>query len=614
MEVTRGNSRPEETADSRFLALKSGAFDTFLHHSDMGVAILDSDLCYRAINATLAQFNGVSVEGHIGRSVSEILPKLAPIVVPALQAVLTTGESLVDIEIKGETPSTLGRIGVWKASYLPINDDSGNTVGILAIAVNRTIEHELAQAKKESDELVRRVLDGLFTFVGMLTPDGTVIDVNKSPLEAAGISVDDVRGNKFWDCYWWNYDPDIQQQLRDALESARAGNVVRYDVVVRMAGDSRMTIDFMLSPLRNAQGEITHLIPSGNDVSARVVSEQKLRYSEERFRRVVESTADGLIMIDENGSILLANSRAASMFGYSKKEFYQLTIESLVPDSIRDHHSALREGYQAAPQARGMASMQELYAKTKKGDLFPVEIGLTPLTFEGGTRILATVMDITIQKDIQKNLIRALTEKTSLLNEVHHRVKNNLQVVSSLLSLQARSVPEEAKIHFEESQSRIKAMALIHQLLYEQKNFDRVESVAYLQRLSDLLRRSYSNAFHRITMTVESNNESCFLSLEHALPFGLLVNELVTNAVKHAFVGRDSGHINLVMERKGDNAILTVSDDGVGLPDGCRPGTGGSLGFRLIPGLVDQMDGVLEVLNTSGTGFRLMLKLAGDSE
>ena len=164
----------------------------------------------------------------------------------------------------------------------------------------------------------------------------------------------------------WNYDPDIQQQLRDALESARAGNVVRYDVVVRMAGDSRMTIDFMLSPLRNAQGEITHLIPSGNDVSARVVSEQKLRYSEERFRRVVESTADGLIMIDENGSILLANSRAASMFGYSKKEFYQLTIESLVPDSIRDHHSALREGYQAAPQARGMASMQELYAKTKK--------------------------------------------------------------------------------------------------------------------------------------------------------------------------------------------------------------------------------------------------------
>jgi len=115
-------------------------------------------------------------------------------------------------------------------------------------------------------------------------------------------------------------------------------------------------------------------------------------------------------------------------------------------------------------------------------------------------------------------------------------------------------------------------------------------------------------------MTVESNNESCFLSLEHALPFGLLVNELVTNAVKHAFVGRDSGHINLVMERKGDNAILTVSDDGVGLPDGCRPGTGGSLGFRLIPGLVDQMDGVLEVLNTSGTGFRLMLKLAGDSE
>jgi PAS domain S-box-containing protein len=614
MEVTSADNHLDGALDAGFLALKSGAFDTFLHHSDAGVAILDADLCYRSINSILAQFNGVSVESHIGRSVSEILPKFAPMIVPVLQEVLSSGEGVVDIEVKGETPSTAGRIGSWKASYFPINDDSGNTVGILVIAVNRTIEHELEQVQKESNELVRRVLDSLFTFVGMLAPDGTVIDVNKSPLEAADITIDDVRGKKFWDCSWWNYDPAIQQQLRDAFESVRAGNIVRYDVVARMAGDSLITVDFMLSPLLNSRGEITHLIPSGNDVSARVLSEQQLRYSEERFRRVVESTADGLIMIDEKGNILLANSRAASMFGYTREEFRKLTIERLVPDNIRDHHVELRKGYQAAPQARGMASMQELYAKTKKGDLFPVEIGLTPLKFEDGIRILATVMDITSQKDIQKNLIRALTEKTSLLNEVHHRVKNNLQVVSSLLSLQARSVPEEAKMHFEESQSRIKAMALIHQLLYEQKNFDRVESIAYLQRLSDLLRRSYSNAFHRITMSVEANSESCFLSLEHALPFGLLVNELVTNAIKHAFAGRDSGHINLIMERQEQNAILTVSDNGVGLPDGCRPSMGGSLGFRLIPGLVDQMNGTLEVIDGDGTCFRLMLKLAGDSE
>lgn len=614
MDVVTGNSNAEGQPSARDLALKAGAFDTFLHHSDMGIAILDSELRYCAINTMLAQFNGVSVEGHLGRSVREILPKLAPTIIPVLQAVLSTGEGLVDIEIKGETPSTAGRIGVWKASYLPINDDIGNTIGILAIAINHTIEYELEQAKKESDELVRRVLDSLFTFVGMLTPDGTVIDTNKSPLEAAGITLDDVRGKKFWDCYWWSYDPEVQQQLKDAIEQAKAGEIVRYDVVARMVGNSRMTVDFMLSPLRNSRGEITHLIPSGNDVSARVVSEQQLRYSEERFRRVVESTADGLIMIDENGNILLANSRAASMFGYSQQEFYRLTIESLVPDNIRAHHGALREGYQEAPQAREMAAMRELYAKTKSGKLFPVEIGLTPLKFEGGTRILATVMDITIQKNIQKNLIQALTEKTALLNEVHHRVKNNLQVVSSLLSLQARNVSEDARVHFEESQSRIKAMALIHQMLYEQKNFDRVESIAYLQRLSDLLRRSYSNAFHHITMTVESNSESCYLSLEHALPFGLLVNELVTNAVKHAFKGRESGKINLIMERQGRNAILTVSDDGVGLPDGCRPGMGGSLGFRLIPGLVDQMDGALDVLDSDGTSFRLMLKLAGDSE
>jgi PAS domain S-box-containing protein len=139
---------------------------------------------------------------------------------------------------------------------------------------------ELGQANRilqKNEQQLRKTLDSLFAFVGVLTPTGVLLEANRAPLEAAGVDLDDVRGNYFWDCYWWNYAPEAQQQVRSAVNRAGQGESSRFDIAVRMADNSKIIIDFMLAPLRDEEGKITHLIPSGIDISQRKRVEQALK-------------------------------------------------------------------------------------------------------------------------------------------------------------------------------------------------------------------------------------------------------------------------------------------------------------------------------------------------
>jgi len=167
---------------------------------------------------------------------------------------------------------------------------------------------------RESREFTRRVLDNLFAFVGVLTVDGTLIEVNRAPLDAAGIPSREVLGKKFWDCSWWSYSPEVQARLRAACESAVAGAVVRYDVPVRMVGETTLWIDFQLAPLRDTEGRITHLIPSGMDITERKRSEETLRQNAALFARLVEQAPTGMYVIDADFRMQQVNALAAPVF------------------------------------------------------------------------------------------------------------------------------------------------------------------------------------------------------------------------------------------------------------------------------------------------------------
>jgi two-component sensor histidine kinase len=219
--------------------------------------------------------------------------------------------------------------------------------------------------------------------------------------------------------------------------------------------------------------------------------------------------------------------------------------------------------------------------------------------------VLSDITDISERRQAQEQMARALREKTVLLDEIHHRVKNNLQVIASLLNLQAdRARDEAARRVLAESQSRVRAMALIHQLLYERKDYSVVDLGEYLTRLANLLVSTHRAQAERVKLEIDV--EPVPVDLQQAVPCGLVVNELLTNCFKHAFPEGRSGTVGVTLKHgEGGVVRLAVSDDGVGLPGTAELGSSTSLGLQLVPLLAEQAGAELAVVRAPGTSFSL---------
>ncbi|HZV54457.1 MAG TPA: histidine kinase dimerization/phosphoacceptor domain -containing protein [Rhodocyclaceae bacterium] len=337
-------------------------------------------------------------------------------------------------------------------------------------------------------------------------------------------------------------------------------------------------------------------------------SESAPLMGEDSFRRVVEWAPNAMVMADAEGRIVLVNAEMERLFGYRRSELVGRSVDQLVPDRLSGNHASLRSGFFDSPAPRPMGSGRDLFARHADGSEFPVEIGLNPIDTENGVMVLASIVDITERKRAQQRIEKALQEKTVLLNELHHRVKNNLQMISSLLNLQAGNVDDpRLRTVLDECQSRVKAMGLTHQLLYEHKDFSRVDVGEYLSRLAQLLLSAYRARGGRITMRLTLAPERYYIGLEQAIPCGLAVNELITNAFKHAFPDERNGEITigLVAAEEDGKVLLTVADNGVGLPPDFNLGAAKSLGLRLLPLLADQMRGSVTIDSSNGSRFEL---------
>ncbi|WP_159877266.1 MULTISPECIES: PAS domain S-box protein [Aquitalea] len=572
-----------------------------LQTSPIGIAVLDSELRYTHINHQLANSNGLPPEAHIGRTPRDVLPEVGPGLEAIMHKVMASGVPECNFEASAEIPPGSGCFTHWNASYHPRIDKQGQSCGIIAMVEDVSLKKQAEQAIRASSERIRKVLDALFTFVGVLGIDGILLEANRAPLEQAGLELSQVQGKPFWECYWWNHDPAIQQELQQAITSAASGQTVRYDVVVRMKNDSRMTIDFMLRPLWDGDGHISNLIASGIDITARKQNELALQISETYFREVVESTPDGLMMVDQHGVIRLINTRMEQLFGYSRRELVGEKLDHLLPEGFRSQHGSYVTGFFRQPEARGMANRKPLFAQHRNGTQFPCEIGLNPLQVGGELLTLACISDVSERYYAKLDLEKALQEKTVLLGEVHHRVKNNLQVISSLLNLQARTATPEVNKALLDSQNHVRSMALIHQLLYERNDFSRIPMSVYIERLTHLLRDVSTGYGNHIVFVFERNGPEAFLELHNSIPFGLILNEIVVNACKHAFVPGQPGKVEILLDST-EQVQLLIRDNGKGCPDGVQLGSTSTLGFQLLPMLTEQLRATLTLDTAPGQG------------
>jgi two-component sensor histidine kinase len=217
------------------------------------------------------------------------------------------------------------------------------------------------------------------------------------------------------------------------------------------------------------------------------------------------------------------------------------------------------------------------------------------------------IAEIAIRMDSEKQLIKTVGEKEVLLREVHHRVKNNLQIIISLLNLQSRYMKDETTLSaFRDSQNRIKAMALVHEKLYLSTDISRINLDDYIRFLGNNLFQFFGVKGKGITLTMDIRDIS--LAMDTATPIGLIINELISNSLKHAFPKGRRGEISITIKRENNSLTILFADTGVGIPQDSDWQNAKSLGLRLVTSLVEQLQGTIELDRTAGTAFKIVVK------
>jgi PAS domain S-box-containing protein len=325
--------------------------------------------------------------------------------------------------------------------------------------------------------------------------------------------------------------------------------------------------------------------------------------TEGQFRQILNIADDAIVSVDQRHNIILFNQGAERTFGYSVDEAMGESLDLLLPTRFQGpHRKHISDFEEAETPSRRMGERGRIVGRRKDGSEFPAEASISKLSFDELTIYTVILRDITQRFQDEEKIRSSLREKEVLLREIHHRVKNNLQVVSSLLGLQSRGTDDEqVRKHFRESQNRVQAMALIHEKLYQSESFSSVDFPEYLRQLASHLFRSYQVSSSRVVLRTEVADVR--LSIDAAVPCGLVLNELLSNALKYAFPDGRDGAVLIRLTEEDDQGVvaLTVADDGVGLPPEVGFWNTRTLGLRLVRSLVRQLGGDVEIDRSLGT-------------
>jgi PAS domain S-box-containing protein len=320
---------------------------------------------------------------------------------------------------------------------------------------------------------------------------------------------------------------------------------------------------------------------------------------------LMENTTDSIWSTDIEGTLLTFNSKFQKLF----KKYYGVEITEGIKlyDQIPADENKLWETVNNRILRKERFSFEKVYEFP--GTSIYVEISVNPIISGDGSVMGASFFsrDITERKKTENSLRVTLEEKKVLLKEIHHRVKNNLMIISNLLYLQSSYIKDkESQDIFKESQNRARSMALIHERLYHSADLKRMDFGDYIRSLSTELLHTYEVDPGLIKLKI--NVEDIFLDINTAIPLGLIVNELVTNSLKHAFPEGNSGEINVDFHPVDDHYEFTVKDNGVGFPEDLDFQNTDSLGMQIVNSLTDQIDGEIELDNNNGTEFKISFK------
>jgi PAS domain S-box-containing protein len=332
--------------------------------------------------------------------------------------------------------------------------------------------------------------------------------------------------------------------------------------------------------------------------------DKKILESEDIWKYVFDALPDLIAILDNNHKVVKINKAMANRLGVSPEEGVGLNCYEVVhhTDSpiLNCPHSKLIED--------GTEHTEEVQEDNLGGYFL---VTASPILDAEG-KVLGSVhiaRDITQRREMEKKLEKALEDKEILMKEIHHRVKNNLMMISSLLNIQSHYIKDqEVKDIFAESQNRANSMALLHQELYESGDMNDIELSEYLRSLSTEIMHSYNSKNKSVDLTLDL--EQGTIDVDRAIPIGLIATETIINSFKHAFP-EGNGKILIKFYKENDSFVLIISDNGVGFPENLDFRSQGNMGMMLINGLINQIDGSIDMKRENGTTFIIKFKDEG---
>jgi len=499
-------------------------------------------------------------------------------------------------------------------------------------------KEELRLSNCYNRDLIEGSVDPLF----IIDPEGKIKDINKAVELLTGYSRDQLIGNDFSDYF---NNPD---KAKAGFEEVfREGFVKDYPLEILHKNGDTTSVLYNASVYKDEKGQTIGVFAAARDISQLKTAEEELkehmdnleitvknrtdelvhandllkteikehkkmekalRESEKRYSITLDAINDGLWDWDISSGDVFFSDNYYKMLGYNPGEFpanyysWRLLVH---PDDIDSLEKQLQKSVKS-----GIGFEIDLRIKTKSGKWLDVSTRGKEIEKDSTgnpTRIVGTLRDRTDRVNAEKNIKESLEEKEMLLKEIHHRVKNNLMIISSLLNLQSSYIKDKASQDvFKESQNRAQSMALIHEKLYQSTDLKSIDFGEYISTLATKLFHTY-NADPRL-IKLKINAENILLDINTAIPLGLIVNELITNSLKYAFPDKKPGKINVDFHPTDHHYEFTVKDNGIGFPKDIDFQKTDSLGMLIVNSLTDQIDGDIELDRNNGTEFKITFK------